>query len=92
MVVRYDAICSECGSACEVPFQPNPYKPVLCPACYGRARAPSAVAPKRVSRVIPPPRVPVLDLDNASEADMAMVRAVLLAVTTWREATSQRAP
>jgi len=30
----YKATCSDCGSACEVPFRPNGTKPVLCSACF----------------------------------------------------------
>ncbi len=31
----YDAVCSDCGSECEVPFKPNGKKDVYCNDCYG---------------------------------------------------------
>ncbi|PKM88559.1 hypothetical protein CVU83_01485 [Candidatus Falkowbacteria bacterium HGW-Falkowbacteria-2] len=31
----HKAICSDCGSSCEVPFRPNGTKPVLCSTCFG---------------------------------------------------------
>jgi len=31
---NYNAVCSECGSDCEVPFQPKPDKPVFCQKCW----------------------------------------------------------
>ena len=34
----YDAICADCGNACEVPFKPNPNRPVYCKACWGTRR------------------------------------------------------
>jgi CxxC-x17-CxxC domain-containing protein len=30
----YDAVCSECGAPCEVPFQPAADKPVYCQKCW----------------------------------------------------------
>ena len=30
---RYDAVCSDCGSATQVPFQPNGVQPVYCRGC-----------------------------------------------------------
>jgi len=30
----FDAICSECGNDCKVPFQPNGEKPVYCSDCF----------------------------------------------------------
>jgi CxxC-x17-CxxC domain-containing protein len=32
--VMFDAVCSQCGSATQVPFSPQPDKPVYCPDCY----------------------------------------------------------
>lgn len=31
----HQAVCSECGDNCEVPFRPNGTKPVLCSVCFG---------------------------------------------------------
>jgi len=30
----YDAICSECGKECQVPFRPSGEKPVFCSECF----------------------------------------------------------
>lgn len=30
----YDAICSECGKKCQVPFRPTGSKPVYCSECF----------------------------------------------------------
>lgn len=32
----HKAICDKCGKSCEVPFKPNPNKPVYCSDCFGR--------------------------------------------------------
>lgn len=31
----FDAVCSDCGNGCQVPFRPNGQKPVLCRDCFG---------------------------------------------------------
>jgi CxxC-x17-CxxC domain-containing protein len=36
----HKAQCSECGSPCEVPFKPDPKRPVFCQACW-KKRKPS---------------------------------------------------
>ncbi len=33
----FEAVCSECGDACEVPFKPSSGKPVYCSECFGKA-------------------------------------------------------
>ncbi|MBN1245529.1 hypothetical protein JXA31_08045 [Candidatus Bathyarchaeota archaeon] len=30
----YEAVCSECGSPCAVPFKPEPNRPVFCHVCW----------------------------------------------------------
>lgn len=35
----YDTVCSACGNATQVPFQPNGSKPVYCRACYQASSA-----------------------------------------------------
>ena len=30
----HDATCSECGQACQVPFEPKADRPVYCKDCY----------------------------------------------------------
>jgi CxxC-x17-CxxC domain-containing protein len=34
----YATKCSECGEECEVPFKPDPHRPVYCKKCYGRRK------------------------------------------------------
>jgi CxxC-x17-CxxC domain-containing protein len=34
----HKAVCSECGSACEVPFKPKAGKPVYCQACWKKLK------------------------------------------------------
>jgi len=34
----YSAVCTECGSPCEVPFKPDPDRPVYCVTCWKRLR------------------------------------------------------
>jgi len=34
----YSAVCSECGSPCEVPFKPEPNRPVFCQACWKKRK------------------------------------------------------
>jgi len=33
-----DAVCSECGASCQVPFKPTEGKPVYCRECYAKRR------------------------------------------------------
>ncbi len=46
----YNAVCSECGSQCEVPFQPKVDKPVYCQRCWSNHR--SARRPRRRGKAI----------------------------------------
>ncbi len=34
----YRAVCSDCGCECEVPFKPDPARPVYCQACWAARR------------------------------------------------------
>lgn len=34
--VMYDAVCAECGKACQVPFEPKADRPVYCSDCFRR--------------------------------------------------------
>jgi len=34
----HDAICSDCGAACQVPFKPTEGKPVRCQDCFRKNR------------------------------------------------------
>ena len=36
--IVYRAVCTECGSECEVPFKPHPQRPVYCKACWAVRR------------------------------------------------------
>lgn len=47
----FKAVCSDCGSRCEVPFKPNGKKPVLCSNCFKKDdNGPSASFDKRMER------------------------------------------
>ena len=35
---KFDAICSNCGKKCQVPFRPDGQKPVYCKDCFGVPR------------------------------------------------------
>lgn len=35
-VEEHDAICSECGNECKVPFKPTPGRDVFCKDCFKR--------------------------------------------------------
>ncbi len=39
----HDAVCAECGAACQVPFKPRPVeeggKPILCKPCFMAKRS-----------------------------------------------------
>ncbi len=37
---QYNAVCTECGNKCEVPFKPDPNRPVYCKKCWARQRPP----------------------------------------------------
>ena len=34
----FKAVCAECGCECEVPFKPDPERPVYCRVCWARRR------------------------------------------------------
>lgn len=34
--MMYDAVCAECGKACQVPFEPKADRPVYCSDCFRR--------------------------------------------------------
>ncbi len=34
----HDAVCSECGKKCQVPFKPTEGKPVYCRDCFAKRR------------------------------------------------------
>ncbi len=34
----HEAKCSECGEECEVPFKPDPHRPVYCKTCWSKRR------------------------------------------------------
>ena len=34
----HEALCSECGNPCEVPFKPDPHRPVFCPVCWRKRK------------------------------------------------------
>ncbi len=32
----YDAVCADCGNACQVPFEPRQDRPVYCNDCFSK--------------------------------------------------------
>jgi CxxC-x17-CxxC domain-containing protein len=59
----HEAKCSECGETCEVPFKPDPHRPVYCKECWGkrkRAKRGPRGPPKRARR---PPNAPKFDVN-----------------------------
>ncbi len=36
----YDAVCSDCGQPCQVPFKPTEGKPVYCRNCFQKHKKP----------------------------------------------------
>lgn len=36
----HDAVCSDCGQACQVPFKPEASRPVYCRDCFAKHRPP----------------------------------------------------
>ncbi len=34
----HKSVCSECGKDCEVPFKPDPERPVYCKECWAKKR------------------------------------------------------
>jgi CxxC-x17-CxxC domain-containing protein len=41
----FTAVCSSCGGACEVPFKPDPERPVYCRVCWAKRRRRGKSAP-----------------------------------------------
>jgi len=39
---KFDAVCSKCGKACQVPFRPNGKRPVFCNDCFGAPQGSSS--------------------------------------------------
>ena len=39
MPQKFDAVCSNCGKACQVPFRPDGQKPVYCKNCFDAPRS-----------------------------------------------------
>ncbi|MCK4481899.1 DNA-directed RNA polymerase [Candidatus Bathyarchaeota archaeon] len=36
----HKAVCADCGQECEVPFKPDPSRPVYCRECWQKRRPP----------------------------------------------------
>ena len=36
----HKATCADCGQECEVPFKPDPSRPVYCRECWAKRRPP----------------------------------------------------
>ncbi|MEM2972405.1 MAG: CxxC-x17-CxxC domain-containing protein [Candidatus Bathyarchaeia archaeon] len=35
----HKAVCADCGKECEVPFEPDPNRPVYCRECWAKRRS-----------------------------------------------------
>ena len=35
----HDAVCAQCGKACQVPFEPKEDRPVFCSECFAKIQA-----------------------------------------------------
>jgi CxxC-x17-CxxC domain-containing protein len=35
----HKAVCADCGKECEVPFEPDPSRPVYCRECWAKRRS-----------------------------------------------------
>lgn len=44
--MRYKAVCTECGQACDVPFKPSGGRPVFCSDCFERQQGKSSFEPR----------------------------------------------
>jgi CxxC-x17-CxxC domain-containing protein len=53
---KFDAICSNCGKKCQVPFRPDGEKPVYCKDCFGAPR--EAMAGKKSFSAVRPAFAP----------------------------------
>lgn len=49
-MVLHDAICSNCGNKCQVPFRPTEDKPVYCRDCFVRMGGPSGASGDRFQK------------------------------------------
>lgn len=38
--IVYRSICSDCGDACDIPFKPDPKRPVYCKSCWTKRKSP----------------------------------------------------
>jgi CxxC-x17-CxxC domain-containing protein len=48
--VKHSAICSECSAECEVPFKPDPHRPVYCRKCYAKHKRKTQKARRKESQ------------------------------------------
>ncbi len=46
----HEAVCSECGTSCMVPFIPKPDRPVYCPACWKKRKPRLKKSSKKMSK------------------------------------------
>ena len=49
-MVLHDAICSNCGNKCQVPFRPTGDKPVYCRDCFARMGGPCGTSGDRFQK------------------------------------------
>jgi len=61
---KFDAICSNCGKKCQVPFRPDGTKPVYCKDCFGIPR--DAMAEKKKFPAAPGKFIPGAGASSAA--------------------------
>lgn len=91
-MVTKSYVCANCGTDCELPFEPRSDRPIYCRDCYeaGQARPQRpAIARAARPRQARPARPAVPDavrfgMDNLSEADLNLMYSVMRAVYDWQ--------
>jgi len=67
---KFDAICSNCGKKCQVPFRPDGEKPVYCKDCFGAPRDAMAGKKKFSASAAPSFGAPASAAGGKSIADL----------------------
>jgi len=95
----HQAVCSDCGNNCEVPFRPSGSKPVFCSDCFrGHDQAPSrgagrdrdfAPAPRRFEERAPRPNFSATSKDGNVEDRISALHVKLDKVIALLSANSK---
>jgi ATP-dependent RNA helicase DeaD len=60
----YEAVCSDCGHECEVPFRPDPDRPVYCRECWAMRRRPGVRTRYKNEAILSPRELVRLQAQN----------------------------